>query len=494
MSRIEDQIVFCAGMVSSSEQNAQHLKELFHDRQKQINYNLLFRRSLPVSSQVYHQLSSLEFTDPEFLNFLYRLETFESYRKRKVELLFLDLKEIAQHLKTPVILLKGAVFAHYYNLGTERGLSDIDVLVLNLDDAFSFIRLLKETGYYIGKVRLVSWERFQQTFSFNSEKMGGIAIAYRKGTGLYDGCYSSFDLAIGTFLGHNNWGLDCAIWERASVDSQFPDFLAPSAEDNLLVLLTHTLRHGRISVLDLNDAYLLLSNEKSFDWEYFITGLERNRLMPIASLLFRMLKELYPCPPPLVVRSRLKISKMNHFVSAFLKKYDRPRNENFNLGGLPLQFFYNVSHYKSENHNIFSSYTWALKSLFEMFKDERPYQTWASGELQDFPQNATRIVFVPIVPKNDRVWWQVESINLSKAKRVGSRLNIPLHQVDTTLLFWNWQRFNELILTPEGVYVQSSYSGKLTTQENIALAAAAAATIAVLHKEGSAIASPVPLN
>lgn len=76
MSRIEDQIVFLAGRVCPSGQNLEHLQHLLCNLQKPINYNILFRQALPVSSQVYHHLSSLKLTDPELQDFLGRLETF----------------------------------------------------------------------------------------------------------------------------------------------------------------------------------------------------------------------------------------------------------------------------------------------------------------------------------------------------------------------------------------------------------------------------------
>ena len=499
MKTIEDQILFSAGTLTCSEQKLQDLKQLLVEKGQSLNYTNLFENSVLVPSQIYQHLSSLKFPDQKLQDFLSQLKSYQDFRNREWKFNFKQVEKISQRLEKDmeksVMLIKGANLVHYYHPGTDRNIFDIDVLLPDLATSLRFVKVLKEEGYAIEKVRLAHLQHFQAT-DFNQclDQIVGIIITSREGTDTYEGCSAFFDICIGAFPGYNNWVLDCPIWERASIDSRFPGFLAPSPEDNLLILLVHALRHGRLSIRDINDLYAVLSNEPYFDWEYFLEQIEKNKLRPIASLLLQMVVELYSWNLPDSAQLSLNLSKIENLSTFFLKKLNRPRNENFNRGGLPLQYLYNFNQHREMKSRRRFSHLFALNSILEMFKQERPYRTWSSRELQVFPSESMRIVFVPIIPQNNSVQWQVERFDLLQAKRVGTRLGIPIHQVDETLLFWNWKDADELILTFEGIYTQSSYDGNLSPTKKHRLSLAAASVTELLQKEGAVTATPLTLN
>ena len=499
MKTIEDQILFSAGMLACSEQTLQDLKQLLVEKGQSVNYTDLFENSVLVPSQIYQHLSSLKFPDQKLQDFLSELKSYQDFRDREWKFNFKQVEEISRRLEKDleksVMLIKGATLVPYYRPGTDRNIFDIDVLLPDLATSLRFVKVLKEEGYSIEKIRLAHLQRFQTT-DFNQflDQIVGIIMTSREGTNTDEGFSAFFDICIGAFPGYNNWVLDCPIWERASIDPRFPGFLAPSPEDSLLILLAHALRHGRLSIRDINDLYAVFSNEPYFDWGYFLEQVKKNKLKPFASLLLQMVAELYPWKPPDSVKLSLNLSKTEKFSIFFLKKLNRPRNENFNKGGLLLQYLYNFSYHREMKGRKWFSHFSALNGILGMFKQERPYRTWSSRELQSFPSESMRIVFVPIIPQNDSVQWQVEKFDLLQAKKVGTRLRIPIHQVDETLLFWNWKESDELILTFEGIYTQSSYDGNLSPTEKHRLSLAAASVIELLHKEEAVTATPLTLR
>lgn len=494
LKTIEDKILFYAGLLTCSEQRLQSLQQIFIKNGHALNSKSLFRKCRAVHSQVYRHLSSLQLSHPKLEEFLSLLKSFKTYCEGVTQFNLEEVERISQRLENDlgksVMLLKGAAVSRYYRHDTQRNIFDVDVLLPDLETSLYFLQLLKEEGYTLDKVRLTYLGGFQETVSNQYPgQIVGIIITNRKGTDVYADRSASFDICIGAFPGYNNWVLDCSIWDRASVDSQFPGFLLPSPEDNLLVLLIHALRHGRLSLRDINDLYAIISNDRSFDWEYFLIHIEKNNLIPIASLLLQMMAELYSWNLPASVQSALKLTKIQRFSTFLLKRFNRPRNENFNWGGLVLQYLYNFFHYRKQRGGTLFSHVSALKSVLEMFKKERPYRTWSSRDLQNFPSESMRIVFVPVTPRNDKRKWQVEQLDLAQVSKVATRHGIPIHQVDKSLLLWNWKKDDELILTFEGMYTQSSYDGNLSPEEIEKLSLAAASTLELLQKEGAARAS-----
>ena len=497
LENVEDEIVLAAGLLTCSKQKLQHLRQLFIQSEHQINYDKLFLKSRQVSSQVYQHLSSFHITEGGFKNLLSRLKSYQAVCDKQVQLLSSEIFAVSRTLKEndikSLMLLKGAAVAQHYRSGTVRNFDDVDVLVPDLSTGLDLIHLLKTRSYSIDKVRLISLSNLQEEISDRiPDHIAGIAITFRSEAGLYEGHSASFDVCISTFPGYNNWMLDCPIWERADTHPQFPNILVPSPEDSALILLIHALRHGRLSVRDINDLYVILSCEPSFDWGYFIQYLGENQLIPIASLFIQKVVELYEWSLPPCVEPLLRLSWQEQLSCFFLRRFNHPKNENLNLGSFPLQFLYNRDRYQAKTGNTWTSYFSALKSIFDMLRYERPYPTWSGRILQPFPHTAHRMVMIPIVPQQDGMQWQVESIDLTKANHIAMRLKVRSHLIGTSLLFWHWQSDKELILTPKGIYVQSSYDGTLSKQERSKLAADAASTLKLLQQEVAASAFPLP--
>ncbi|WBQ03895.1 nucleotidyltransferase family protein [Kribbella sp. CA-293567] len=168
----------------------------------------------------------------------------------------------------PLLVLKGCSLLPRYPDGT-RDLSDVDILVPDSSAGWQLSRSLAKCGYSVAAADL----------SRRGPGLIGLKIDLDHPTA------AGVDVHCGTFDMVGNLALRAPLWERSeqlSLDGRTA--AAPSPEDALLVLAAHRSREGSIHLRDLNDAYVLVHDQR-IDWNYLGRTAEDNGLAEILDLL-----------------------------------------------------------------------------------------------------------------------------------------------------------------------------------------------------------------
>lgn len=194
---------------------------------------------------------------------------------------------------------KGSHLLPVYPEGHLRQLNDVDILVRDVQDLFRAYDVLHALGYCV-------WFRYENPWLEGAADGGECAIDSAGGAGHIvftrfltsdrETCTEEFNriqveiYAAGQTAGVGH--LESGVWSRLQRDAR--GFRVPSAEDALLILLAHNVKHGEYFLKDLNDIYLLVSQAgTALDWAYLISTARDNGLDAMGALLFRLVNDYY---------------------------------------------------------------------------------------------------------------------------------------------------------------------------------------------------------
>jgi len=133
------------------------------------------------------------------------------------------------------------------------------------------------------------------------------------------------------------------------------------------------------------------------------------------------------------------------------------------------------------------------KNVYFLTKTGRPYKFTDKRILQPFERNRM-LTIIPIEPKDKKVGWELHKIFISKALKIGECRSIPVRKINSDTILWNESNELELVLTPNKIFTQSSYTGKLSNEILAKVQCYAAQTVKILAEEEAAIASKKTIN
>lgn len=202
-----------------------------------------------------------------------------------------ELRRIAPYLREAglrILLIKGSALHHavYRNPGI-RPFEDSDWVLANENDASEAGRVLQGIGYEAcGDDASPKWVRDRFAIEFHRNFLGDERVAARS-SGIETG-------------GENH---DGGVWRRALASALGEPFLVPSAEDHLIILCAHLMKHNFEPGIWFTDLQALLAETPAFDWEAAILSARSWGLLRPVAFAFRNLGVLdewsgFPIPIP----------------------------------------------------------------------------------------------------------------------------------------------------------------------------------------------------
>ena len=420
-----------------------------------------------VTPQVYHNLQTLKSQgfNPVFLeSFLSTIQPVLERKKKYISQLFADLEVFAEKAESTgsrFIVIKGACFQNLYPSESWRELLDID-LVISQESGWKGIDAFKQFQYYPKRIRV---ERYPYSEGGSVDLVEGtFGVAEMLGLDRNPRAYP-FDLHLGGFPGCGDGLLELNLWKRAipfQVGNQ--EILMPSLEDCILIICSHTSRHGYAKLRDLNDIHVCLKQaEGNLDWHYLSYFSRKNSLQTILYSLLDRLKRDSEVEIPWSFLSTLKPKGLEHLTSKAMFSAGR-ENPNFHgrrqliLGRfLQTTFLYNYYRYRAGRFTAFQE---SLRGLYYLFQSGRPYRIWKKREIQSFRSNR-RLVMIPIEAATEKVYWCFEQVYLQKVEQFALKIGVSIEWINNEIIIWNVGHPDEIILTPQGFYTQSAYNGNI---------------------------------
>ena len=456
------------GKLWISEKDVCRVKCLVRDV-KDIDTPVFFNltRVQKVTPQVYNNLRILEaegFRTPFFDRFLNQIHPLLEERKQFVDGLFADLEAFSEKADTAgarFLVVKGACFRNLYPAKSFRNMGDID-LVISHETVWKGIDAFKQIRYLPKRVRLERHPYSDFKSNRDTELTFGVAQMFNLDG---DPEYYSFDLHLGGFPGCGDSLLESDLWENAiPLKIGNRELLMPSLENCILIICSHTSRHGYAKLNDLNDIHACLKHAgDNLDWNYVYESVERNSLQNILLGLLSRLRKDYEVKLPCEILSRLE-RRFSVTLSAKLLFDSGKENYRFHGGrqlllGRFLQMFFLYRYYRDRT-DLLTAINKSLTGLYFLLRTGRPYRLWTQRKIYSYSSN-WRIVIIPIEAKANGESWKIDHISLLKAQRFAERLKTSVDWIGTEIMIWNPGHRNELIFTPYDVYTQSTYDGNL---------------------------------
>lgn len=465
-------LVRLLGKLWTSEKHMQQAELLLHefpniDATTLLNLTKIQR----VTPQVYHNLQTLKaqgFIAPFLEPFLSQIQTVLEEKKEYICLLLTDLEafaEAAGRTGTQFMAVKGTCFQQLYPNESFRDMWDID-LVISQETVWNGIDAFRQIQHLPKRIRLESYPYSKLKLGQVTEGTFGIAEMLDLDG---DPRYYPFDLHLGGFPGCGDGLLELNLWKRAiplKVGNQ--EILMPSLEDCILIICSHTSRHGYAKLRDLNDIHVCLRHAADdFDWDYLFHFSGKNSLQAILCGLLDRLRNDSEVEVPKDTLSSLKPKGFEIFTSKTLFLAGKA-NPNFHGGRqlifgrfLQASFLYN---YYRERTGFFTALKETVSALYFLFQSGRPYRLWKQRCIRSFHSDR-RLVMIPIEASKDKACWQIERIHLQKIESFALKSGIPVEWISNEIIVWNVGHPNELIFTPEGIYTQSAYNGNINEAE-----------------------------
>jgi hypothetical protein len=172
------------------------------------------------------------------------------------------------------LLIQGFSLLPYYDDRFLRDLSDVDVMIRTLSEGWQTMSLLLENGLWPGLVRLrkdLSDRVFAATHAYT---VSGVTVNLH---------FHQLDLLQLLELRLDD------VWERARPAPRIlgQNWMIPSPEDCLVILLGNITNRQRVTLRDLNDYGAILSSTANFDWDYYSKVISQNGLFSLHTAIAR---------------------------------------------------------------------------------------------------------------------------------------------------------------------------------------------------------------
>jgi hypothetical protein len=415
---------------------------------------------------------------PEYLRLA---EDYKARRLSRMAQLQKDLQDFAARANDQglsYLVIKGAALHALYPVDSIRIFSDID-LVISPDNVWEAMELLQQMGFRTKRIRL--------------ENHTG-ALQHRRGTwGRYGiaeffaphSDHVSFDMHLGGFPGCGDILLEADLWRRfRHLPLSTTVAPVPSPEDQILIICAHISRHGYARVRDLNDLKALVYHSGELDADYLWRKAESNALTTILDTLLAY-RDLPQLPARKPRSCSINKTPLERWKTAFLF-HSGKKNTHFHghrqlIYSRLIQSAFLYDAYRKKE-GLPKSIVETLRSSYYLFQNGRPYRLWKHRWVRSFHRHP-RVVIVPLTPcdASDTQGWVVRSLDLAAIFAYCTAEGISAQRISDCLLVINPGQEMELILTPVGIYSQSSYDGSLARD-----------TLQALCRQASHIVETVP--
>ncbi|MGI8552975.1 MAG: nucleotidyltransferase family protein [Dehalococcoidia bacterium] len=182
--------------------------------------------------------------------------------------------------RIPILLIKGAAVSRLYPDGFIRDQDDIDLVVPTWRGGWATLHCLNACGFTIKTLHL--------------GKIGPRALV--GGADCADAAGVQVEARFPKYPNMSSSTIETPLWDRAVEISLAPavNYLIPSYEDSLLILLAHICKHGSMCWRDINDAYLLIASAPmSLDWDYIAHIARQNALAGLLQAVLQIVEEWY---------------------------------------------------------------------------------------------------------------------------------------------------------------------------------------------------------
>ena len=369
----------------------------------------------------------------------------------------------------PLLIKGGAMRA---NTDVLQAMNDLDMIALNLDEAWTIVEIVEKLGYFLDRFKLQSLGKHVK----GEPRYYGYApyVCRREGGGQYIqgdwdlGRVRTLDLHIARFHSVGDGVLLTDLRQKASFKSvNNTKVFVPCTEDMVLIELAHLLRHGTITMRGLNRIFILLYELGDIDQDYLLHQIKENQLSLMAQAIFLTLGQTFPETQAITHRLRLPLESTTLGSKwAITGLATRRRVEKFGAGSLVstwLQARYLYGVYRQQLGSFWSLLHIAIAFL-RLFTSRkiypRSYKRWRKRQRGWLSEKNPSIMFTRL----DREPWDIEKVwNTFKQERLNTTSKcLRIHQHSLML---DIGQISELLLTPVGSFTTANYAGQLPEEE-----------------------------
>ena len=381
------------------------------------------------------------------------------YWKKLVDLhnqFLIELVPYLDSLNIPYIIIKGQNLQNYYKT-SPRFQRDIDIFLMNLDDSWKVISLLRHQGFSIDKIKLGF---------INLCRDKGENATYYLLTNLSKKAEDGLDLCVDLHAGAFPICGNLAIYpmdifpEMILVDFEYKGckvkLPSPSISGSLLILLAHICQHWLVTYRDINDLHVLLKHtDSTFDWEAFLKVIRKYSLDEI----FRSITSLAKTDGVPIKLGNTKARYENLTNIFFAKSYLRILIER----GYFL-ITANVKLWNSFPQGITECFT----HLFYLMINNSPwYSPINNRPFRIFPNRVVQNLRV--VSKQVHLELLRETSSIHRILQQYRTLPSQFTRISDTIFIYEEKSEHELIICPIGILTQAGYSQGLSAKEKAVL-------------------------